>query len=205
MSKKQNNGWQSNWLLCAWGITFSCFISLSCCIAACVFFSLGCMITGTLFSTGTFFCLGVSLGLDLKGSNCCSFAGISTGLNFRGFRSIGCEVEIIPYERQQSCNNVIRKLVKAQNLVNWVLVVWGRDIFFPPQLSSCSHALPGLLSRLQSSGHRVTVRGNFNINPGTQENNVTHKNSVLKCASCDSFCIFPFSLQHISWLNLCCL
>ena len=51
-----------------------------------------CMITGTLFSTGAFFCFVVSLGLDLKGSNCCSFAGISTGLNLRGFRSIGCEV-----------------------------------------------------------------------------------------------------------------
>lgn len=173
-------------------------------MAACVFFSLGCIRTGTLFSTGVFLCLGVSFGLDLKGSRCCSFAGISIGLNFRTFRSMGCHLEITWYEHDIK-KNKHKRFRRSENLINWICVVRYRNIMCPPQLSSSSHALPSLILGLKSSCHKVTVGGNFNIDPCTHEDNVTHKNSVFKCAPCNPVYTFPFSPWHISWFNLCCL
>lgn len=174
--------------------TFSCFNRCNCWRAPCIFFSPIFIISGIMSTADPFLPLGLSFGFDLKGSKGCSFLGTSMALNFRTFRSIPCHdnmwemVKGILRARKGS-----REEIRAQNLVNRVFVVRNRYVVCLPQLSSGSHALPHLISGLKRSGHKITVGGNFNVDPCSHEDNVTHKNFVLKCAPRNAFRVFPFS------------
>lgn len=73
--------------------TFSCWMSLSFWILASTLRSWGSITTALRSSRSGRFRAGASLGLEAKGRPFCNCLGITKGLNFFRFRSIGCGIK----------------------------------------------------------------------------------------------------------------
>lgn len=123
--------------------TFSCWMSLSFWILASTLRSWGSITTALRSSRSGRFRAGASLGLEAKGRPFCNCLGITKGLNFFRFRSIGCGIK--QHNKQRGvCQQEEKTRQKDFNaLVDYVLSLIQQLFSF---LAKFDHAAVMLLS-----------------------------------------------------------